>query len=373
MGSRKGFTAQGEVRFAELLAPFSREGQRLLHVREPRERRLVALFPCLVDRAEFGEPVGDGSIQLPEHGLDFLKERSAFAGEQCPGERASGCRLASEEIGHLFPQRGEIHEGIGQRRWNRSRASRSSRSFEFEQMPEALGGIAKHLPGGVHRGKGVGRTARRIGMPHRAEAMEGFLHHVGIEPRPRGQIESGKVIRHAGGIGALSALATAASPDNPHHGARPFMNSRIFSSLWLVLAMAFLAGCEKITDADKTAAVETVRANLEAIRARDVDAIAATVHPASPNFEGAKAFAQHQAERYVLLYDLKSAEFDSAKGGEIRVRYVLETRKVMGPDDLKDHRETGLRILRRDMGKWKLWATHVEKTEALGPATSAPQ
>jgi hypothetical protein len=136
-----------------------------------------------------------------------------------------------------------------------------------------------------------------------------------------------------------------------------------------MLTALLFAGCEKITDADKTAAVEAVRANFEAMKARDLDAMTATVHPSSPNFEATKAFAQQQAERYTLLYDLKSAEFDSVKGGEIRVRFVQETRKVLGPDDLKDNRVTGLHILRRDGAKWKLWGTMVEKTEELGPAT----
>ncbi len=151
------------------------------------------------------------------------------------------------------------------------------------------------------------------------------------------------------------------------------MKSRSFVPLLLALATVFFAGCEKITEADKVAAVETVRANLEAMKSRNVDALAETVHPASPHFEATKAFAQQQAERYTLLYDLKSAEFDSVKGGEVRVRFVQETRKVMGPDDLKDNRVTGLHILRRDGAKWKLWGTTVEKTEDLGPATpSAP-
>jgi hypothetical protein len=133
----------------------------------------------------------------------------------------------------------------------------------------------------------------------------------------------------------------------------------------------FCAGCEKITEADKAAAIATVRANLEAMKARDLDAIGETVHPSSPHFEAAKAFAQHQAQRYTLLYDLKNVEFESAKGGEIRVRFVQETRKVLGPDDLKDNRVTGVHILRRDGAKWKLWGTEVEKTEELGPPAPA--
>jgi hypothetical protein len=145
-----------------------------------------------------------------------------------------------------------------------------------------------------------------------------------------------------------------------------------FSLLCLAGVATLLVGCEKVTDADKTAAVETVRANLEAMKARDAEALAATVHPHSPNFEETKATAQRQAARYTLLYDLKSAEFDSVKGGEIRVRFVQETRKVLGPDDLKDNRVTGLHILRRDGAQWKLWETRVLHVEELG-AMTGPQ
>jgi hypothetical protein len=145
------------------------------------------------------------------------------------------------------------------------------------------------------------------------------------------------------------------------------MKSRSLLNLLLACTTALFVGCEKITEADKTAAVETVRANLEAMKTRNADALSETVHPSSPNFEETKSAAQRQAERYTLLYDLKSAEFDSIKGGEIRVRFVQETRKVLGPDDLKDNRVTGLHTLRRDGTKWKLWGTQVQKVEELGP------
>jgi hypothetical protein len=139
--------------------------------------------------------------------------------------------------------------------------------------------------------------------------------------------------------------------------------------VFVAVAALFLAGCERITEADKAVAVEVVKANLEAMKKRDIEALTATVHPNSPYFEESKAFAQQQAERYTLLYDLKSAEFDSTKGDTIRVRFVQETRKLMGPPELQDNRVTGVHVLRRDREKWKLWSTEIIETAPLGPPT----
>jgi len=150
------------------------------------------------------------------------------------------------------------------------------------------------------------------------------------------------------------------------------MKSLSFSLRLLALVALVFTGCEKITEDDQSAAVATVRANLEAMRTGNAEAIAGTVHPSSPHFEATKAFAQQQAARYTLLYDLQSAQFDGVKDGAIRVRFVQETRRLLGPDDLKDNRVTGWHLLRRDGEKWKLWGTEVEKTEELGPTTPAP-
>lgn len=151
------------------------------------------------------------------------------------------------------------------------------------------------------------------------------------------------------------------------------MRRSIFLSLLLAIAAFVFTGCEKVTEDDKAAAIATVRANLEAMKGRNFDALAETVHPSSPHFEATNAFAQQQAEKYTLLYELKDVAFDSVKSGDIRVRFVQETRRVLGPDDLKDNRVTGIHTLRRDRSKWKLWGTEVIKTEELGPATPAGQ
>lgn len=135
----------------------------------------------------------------------------------------------------------------------------------------------------------------------------------------------------------------------------------LFSAL-LGAAALCLAGCGKVTDADKAAALAVVQENLAAMKEKNVEKITATVHPNSPHFEASK-FAGAQ---YDLLYDLKSAEIESAKGDTIRVRFVQETRKLSGPAELKDNRVVGVHTVRRDGAAWKLWSTEVLERTELG-------
>ena len=143
------------------------------------------------------------------------------------------------------------------------------------------------------------------------------------------------------------------------------MRSPLFFSVVLIAVGLFLGGCGQVTEEDKKAALDVVQENLAAMKAKNVERITATVHPNSPYFETSKA----AAERYELLYDLKSAEIESAKGDTIRVRFVQETRKLSGPAELTDNRVVGLHTLKRDGVQWKLWSTEVlERTELGAPA-----
>jgi hypothetical protein len=140
------------------------------------------------------------------------------------------------------------------------------------------------------------------------------------------------------------------------------MPARLSLPVLLALVALLGGGCARITEADKEAAIEQVRAHLEAMKSRKPEAVAATVHPSSPHFEVTKAVI----ERVDLMLDLKSAEVESTKGDTIAVHFVLETRKLGGAVDIKDVREDGVFVLRRDGVTWKLWSKDVRQTTPLG-------
>lgn len=139
---------------------------------------------------------------------------------------------------------------------------------------------------------------------------------------------------------------------------------RIFSALLPAVALAF-AGCERITDADKAAALATVKQNLEAMEARNAEAVAATIHSQSPHFEKTKMLTDQLFKKYELHYELKEAAVESVARDTIRVRFVQDVVKISGPPDFKSTRTAGVHVLRREDGAWKLWSTENQQVTYL--------
>ena len=124
---------------------------------------------------------------------------------------------------------------------------------------------------------------------------------------------------------------------------------------WPLLLL--LAGCGRITDADRQAALATVQRNLDAMNSGDLDAMMATIHPSSPVYAQMPALTRSIAEKFKLHYVLEKAEVESATDDTVRVGFVQVTRKLSGDDDFPDNRVFGTHLLRRDGAAWKIWET----------------
>ena len=143
------------------------------------------------------------------------------------------------------------------------------------------------------------------------------------------------------------------------------MNTRSFlAALLLALVLAF-TGCQRITEADKVAAVEVVKQNLAAMQTKNLEAMAATIHSQSPHFEQTKMITQRIFQLYDINYTLKNAEVESATPDAIRVRFEQVMVKLKGPEDFKSNRVSGVHILRRDGNQWKLWSSEGQKITLL--------
>ena len=143
------------------------------------------------------------------------------------------------------------------------------------------------------------------------------------------------------------------------------MNTRSFLAA-LLLALAFaITGCQRITEADKVAAVDVVKQNLAAMQTKNLDAMIATIHSQSPHFEQTKMITQRIFQLYEINYSLKSAEVESATPDAIRVRFEQVMVRMKGPEDFKSNRVSGIHILRRDGSQWKLWSSEGQKITLL--------
>ncbi len=134
----------------------------------------------------------------------------------------------------------------------------------------------------------------------------------------------------------------------------------------LLPAVALLcAGCHGITEADKAAAIATVQQNLAAMEERNADAVSATLHSQSPHFEKTKMLTDQLFRRYEIHYELKEAVVESVTRDAIRVRFAQEAMKTSGPPEFKSNRTSGVHVLRREGGAWKLWSTEVREVTPL--------
>src|SRR5436190_7493242 len=135
--------------------------------------------------------------------------------------------------------------------------------------------------------------------------------------------------------------------------------------LVLVIALALLTGCGRISPADHQAATDCVRANLAAMERADLAAVMTTIHPKSPAYLNTPDVVQRVITRYKLHYELETCQVERASGDGIHVRFVQVTTSVEGPDDLPNSRIEGMHLLKRDGNAWKIWFTQVRQSRTL--------
>jgi hypothetical protein len=123
-----------------------------------------------------------------------------------------------------------------------------------------------------------------------------------------------------------------------------------------------------VNETDRQAALETVRRNLAAMEKGDLEAMMATIHPESPQFEATRTAMRAFLEQNKFSYEFEKLAVESADDEVIRVGFVQVTRNL-GPDRrLPDNRVTGTHILQQDGGQWKIWETEARSYEKLGGA-----
>ena len=129
-----------------------------------------------------------------------------------------------------------------------------------------------------------------------------------------------------------------------------------FTAPLLAAMMLLLCGCQRVTEADKAAAIETVKQNIAAMQAENMEAMAATIHSQSPHFERSKMQTEAIFKIYDLHYTLKNLAIQSATPDTIRISFEQVTVKLRGPEEFQNSRFTGVHVLKKENGAWKLWS-----------------
>lgn len=149
---------------------------------------------------------------------------------------------------------------------------------------------------------------------------------------------------------------------------------QFWTSPLLLCVAVLLGGCQRITDADKQAAIDCVKANVVAMEKQNMEAVMATIHPKSENYEPTKTVVAAIWKQYVLKFELEKVEIDRATTKGILVKFVQVVRKLEGPDDvdMEDSRTIGTHLLQKDGKTWKIWSTQVQSSQPIPEAPAAP-
>jgi hypothetical protein len=132
-----------------------------------------------------------------------------------------------------------------------------------------------------------------------------------------------------------------------------------------LLAAIMLSACGRITDSDKKAAVECVKANLAAMDKGDMKALVDTIHPESPDYLQMPDLARKILTTYKLKFTLEEVEVERVTKEAVHVRFVQVTKRIAGPEDFPDNRMEGMHVVRRDGNRWKIWYTQRRQLRTL--------
>jgi hypothetical protein len=111
---------------------------------------------------------------------------------------------------------------------------------------------------------------------------------------------------------------------------------------------------------------ETVRSQIKALNNEDLDAYMSYMHPDNPSYESTRQQLADLLEKYDLHYTLEKIEKVSVTEDEVKASFVQLTEKVSGPA-FSNNRITGIHTLRKDNGKWKIFATTTSSLAAVDP------
>lgn len=104
--------------------------------------------------------------------------------------------------------------------------------------------------------------------------------------------------------------------------------------------------------------------NIAAHNAEDVERYMATLHSNAPNYDQTRDVLADMYQNYDIQHSITGVELLKSTKNRAEVSFVLTTKKIRGPD-FRDNRVTGVFILKKEDGRWKLYDQEVDDIEYL--------
>ena len=106
--------------------------------------------------------------------------------------------------------------------------------------------------------------------------------------------------------------------------------------------------------------IAVVKENLAATQAKDKKRVLKTIHKDCPQMRSTVEGMEYVFKNFDMVYNLEQADVLDVSGDEAKVYYVQTTRSIRG-QGFQPNRSSGIHILKKENGEWKIF-----KTEYLG-------
>ena len=144
------------------------------------------------------------------------------------------------------------------------------------------------------------------------------------------------------------------------------MKRLILAAMILLVSNAYAGGKGENKDAKDAAEdkdiLRVIEKNLEAAEEEDFDAWIKTYHERARACKARGSEMQECFRVYDMKYALEQAKVLDKSDDEARVWFVQVNKTVSGPDN-NDKKITGVHVLKKSYGKWKIYDTEVKKIQ----------
>jgi hypothetical protein len=139
----------------------------------------------------------------------------------------------------------------------------------------------------------------------------------------------------------------------------------ILMAMILVVSNAYAGGKGGNNDAAEDKDIlKVIEKNLEAAEKEDFDAWIKTYHETARSCKARGSEMQECFRVYDMKYALEQAKVLDKSDDEAKVLFIQLNRTVSGPDN-NDKKITGVHILKKSYGEWKIYDTEIKRIQEL--------
>ena len=141
------------------------------------------------------------------------------------------------------------------------------------------------------------------------------------------------------------------------------MKRLILLAMILLVSNAFADGKDGNDDAAEDKDIlRVIEKNLEAAEKEDFDAWLKTYHERARSCKARGSEMQECFRVYDMKYALEQAKVLDKSDDEAKVWFVQVNKTVSGPDN-NDKKITGVHVLKKSYGKWKIYDTEIKRIQ----------